>query len=155
MTLSCPSPNTLAITTIAICSLLLSGCGGGRDFDRPTTFPVTGKVLVDGEVVKMPKKLVCRAFKPNATQRSGSCFVNEDGTMSFTTFKTGDGLEPGEYKLTFTVSQLNYFNGRYEGDALNGKYIDPSQSQFTVTVTGDETEPIVLDDIQLTSDAAN
>lgn len=158
MILSCPSRHILAVTTITLCSLLLSGCSGERDFNRPTTFPVTGKVLVNGEPVKAPLKLIGRATKTNAVvvdevmQPSGSCFVGEDGVMSFTTFKTGDGLEPGEYKLTFTVSQLNYFNAQYEGDALNGKYADPSQSQFKVTVTGNETEPIVLADIELSTD---
>ncbi len=133
------------------------GCGGSgpQGPERVKTVPVVGKVTVDGSTVELPKQIRIRAFlvggkeSPTATEPGGT--VNPDGTFSLSTYEAGDGVPVGEYKLTFQLGQQNLLRGRLEGDDFNGKYEDPEKSEYALTVTGDETGPIDMGTIELTT----
>lgn len=62
-------------------------------------------------------------------------------------------MPPGEYVLTFSWREFNTFSMSYSGpDKLNGRYNDPQQSEFRLTVeSGDE--PIDLGRIELTTES--
>lgn len=147
------------LVVVCVSAALVSGCSREREFNRPATFTVTGTALVDGGPVTEPtKRLIVYAIAPDAQvidgekDSAGEGFVGPDGKFEFSTFRTGDGLEPGTYKLTFKLRSINMLSREWIGDDLNGKYADPETSEFEVVVTGNETEPIVLDPINLSTD---
>lgn len=118
-------------------ALLLAGCGEKMpDGPRVPTTPVTGIVIVDGKPAEMVSvKCVSPETPPNVP--TPSAFTDKDGKFSLSTFETGDGAPPAEYKLTFTWGQFNLLNGQYGGpDKLNGQYDKADKSPFDLSVAG-------------------
>jgi hypothetical protein len=64
--------------------------------DRPKTYPVSGKVTLNGE----PVEGATVAFQ--AAKYSASGTTDASGTYKLTTFAAGDGAVPGEYKVAVT-----------------------------------------------------
>lgn len=129
-----------------------ASCGEEGPYQKET-IPVSGRILVDG---KPPGSLIQVLAheeggidKEHPTVTQGT--VAEDGTLSMTTYTTGDGVPPGEYVLTFTWQEFQPFSMNYGGpDKLNGRYSDPKKSEITLTVkSGDE--PIDLGEVNLTT----
>lgn len=117
------------------------------------TIPVSGRVLVDGKPPGSPLQVVLHPKggidKEHPTVTQGT--VAEDGTLSMTTYTTGDGVPPGEYVLTFTWQQFQPFSMSYGGpDKLQGRYSDAEKSEITLTVNSGD-EPIDLGEIKLTT----
>ena len=77
------------------------GCGGEpKGGPRVETFPVTGKVLVDG--APAAGVLVgCHPQGEASVKRQLTVYTDEEGAFSIGTYEAGDGLPEGEYKLTF------------------------------------------------------
>jgi hypothetical protein len=125
-------------------TLLIAGCGSSEgDLDKEKleqmtggplqeTVPVKGTVLVDGTPTAGVNIFAYKAgdLKEAAYRvRTGA-----DGTYCWTTYQACDGLPAGEYKLAFT-NVPEEGKGKKEGvDVFEGKYRDPSKSQFTLTV---------------------
>ena len=75
----------------------LAGCGGG---DQPKLVRVTGKLTFKGQ----PLSAGTIWFSPAATNSfrgdSPSCKLGEGGTFKMQTYPFGDGVPPGNYKVT-------------------------------------------------------
>lgn len=113
-----------------ICGVF-SGCGKApKGPPREPTFPITGRVLVDGQ----PANNLKVTFHPESGKSIGA-YTDSDGHFSVGTYEAGDGAPSGTYKLTFEYGQINLMSGRYGGpDKLNGRYADSETSEHTVTV---------------------
>lgn len=150
----------LTILVALLINATLVGCGQPeRTFEREKTFQVTGKALVDGKPVELPKQLQIRCVKKGENRvtdgkivSSGGAFTEADGSFVLSTYEKGDGIQPGDYVLLFELSQLNMMTKQRGEDELNGKYANPNDPIATVSVTGNETEPIDLGTIELTSE---
>lgn len=119
--------------------LLAAGCGKG-DGKRPT-FPVTGKVTVDGQ----PGAEARLFFSPvdDAAPRP-TAVTDGEGNLIVTTYVTGDGAPAGEYKIGLEWPKMVNNMGRIQPgpDRLGGKFKNPAASKWTVTVTaGPNTLP--------------
>jgi hypothetical protein len=77
--------------------------------------------------------------------RTATAYTRPDGRFSFTTYVAGDGVEPGDYKITFDWFDVNQL-GRptapqdaitksSEKDKLAGRYSDPVKSEFNISVS--------------------
>ena len=141
---------------ILITLLVFAGCGepGPQGPPRVKTVPVTGRVVVDGGTVELPKQVIIRAHSisgESPTDTVPGANANPDGTFSMSSYETADGLPVGEYRLTFQLVQRDLMRGGFTGDDFRGKYNSPEDSEHRVTVTENDSEPIVLETIELTT----
>src|SRR5262245_9427755 len=126
-----------------------AGCGAPGPKRLPT-YPVVGKVLVDGEPVEMLAIRCVRlseADKENPTE--SQCYTSADGSFKIGTYESKDGVPAGEYALTFQWGEWNLFSHSYEGDKLNGRYTDAAKSEAKFKV--DPGKPTDLGTIKLTT----
>ncbi|MFH1266841.1 MAG: hypothetical protein ABIK89_14020 [Planctomycetota bacterium] len=133
----------VAAVVVTVCVGCSEGQKGGS---RVETFPLTGKVLVDGA----PAARLVVSCHPQSDTGIAYALVghtNEEGVFSISTYEAGDGLPEGEYKLTFEWPEGGGFGP--PTDKLKGAYSDPKKSEHTVTVTtGEEND---LGTIELTA----
>ncbi len=106
-----------------------------------TVVPLAGTVTVDG---KPQKTVVIKLFKSdNLESQLPNSFTTadpEEGKFAFMTYKEGDGVEPGEYVVTFELMKAKS-GGRFEGpDRLNDRYNDPKSSQFPIKLVAGEPQ---------------
>lgn len=145
--------NTSCLQWLLVFLLVTSAsCRKKDESNRKPTYPVKGRLLIDGKPPGEPVAVKCHPVKgidtTNPTVSSG--FTNNDGTFQLSTYKTGDGIPEGDYILTFVWGKRNVFTMQYGGpDKLKGRYSDPKKSNFKVTVTAGE--PTDLGDLQLTT----
>lgn len=137
---------------LIICAICLSSCGDGIDRGSKPVFPVTGKVLVDGEapgaVIQIAVHEQGGVDEEDPSVSSGH--TETDGTFALNTYVAGDGVPEGEYTLTFTWKTFNAISMSYAGkDKLNGRYDDPETSDIKFTVDG--SGPVDLGTIELTT----
>jgi hypothetical protein len=136
------------LSAVALAALLLlPACGKS---DRVETFPVKGKVLVDGKPAKgahvafHPKEATDRPYAPSAQ-------TDDNGEFSLATFVTGDGAPAGEYDVTIVVPiRYNPISTLWEGDKLNGKYSKKETPAKRITV---EKRPQDLPPFELSTTA--
>jgi len=112
---------------------LLVGCGSQK---RVSTFPVSGKVLVNGK----PAVDLFVTFHPTP-KKDGQSFMpygktDEKGDFQLNTFANGDGVPLGDFLVVFEWREKsgafkNQFNGT---DRLKGKFSNPESSTFKVSV---------------------
>jgi hypothetical protein len=84
------------ILVVAIGAILFSGCGENRGL-----VPVKGRVTFNGQPPPKPGRLT---FGPTKTadgypQRPGQASFDGEGSFEVTSYKRGDGLTPGDYRL--------------------------------------------------------
>lgn len=120
-------------------TVMLSGCGSDVDpnmgLNVKPTVQVTGKVLVDGVAPETPVAVKAHLVgKTDPGQPLSSGATDKDGVFKLNTYNAGDGMPPGEYKLTFLWGQIVMNRGMQGGDKLGGVYSSPEKSQFTVKV---------------------
>lgn len=142
----------IACATSALLTLLMiAGCGSEQvGVTRVQTVPVTGKVLIDGSPVENVAIRALRADgEKSAAIVSSTAYTAQDGSFEISTYERGDGVPPGEYKLTFQWGRYNLFNGQYTGDRFEGKYSDLETSEFPVSVVSDSID---MGTIELTTD---
>lgn len=130
---------------------LIVGCGEKQvGVERVKTVPVSGVVHVDGE----PQHYIAVRVERTDGQLSdavvgSAAYTQPDGSFVISTYEKGDGVPPGDYKLTFQWGKYNLFNGQYTGDKFEGKYEDIESSEFAINVVSD---PIDMGTIELTTD---
>lgn len=135
------SRSVFSVLTLAL-SIFVAGCGGEEPF-RKQTYPVVGKVTVDGKPPGSAVQIECHpasgmdAQHPTVSQTES----DPEGNFKISTYAAGDGVPAGEYTLTFTWLEFNIMSRSYGGpDKLNGKYSDPKTSEIKITVKeGSET----------------
>lgn len=131
--------------------ICVSGCSKAPN-NRVKTYPVKGKVTVDG---KEPGSSIQIACHPDAGMNAefptfSQSETNPDGTFEIATYEKGDGVPAGDYTLTFTWQEFNLMSRNYGGpDKLNKRYSDPKNSPIKITVQ--EGEPLDLGVIALTT----
>jgi 5-hydroxyisourate hydrolase-like protein (transthyretin family) len=141
----------MRLALVPMCCLLFCSCGEKEGQDRKETFPVTGVVHVDGKAIA---KLAVRCTDVNGMDRQNptksSAFTDEDGKFEISTYEKSDGMPEGDYVLTFQWGQWNMISASYGGpDKLNGRYMDPAESEVKFTVKAGE--PTDLGTIELTT----
>ncbi len=104
--------------------------------ERRPVCPLAGKVTIDGQIPPSAapnQKLIVMLFdraqpKLNVNQRP-YVECNSQGEFSFTTYKTGDGIDPGDYVIVFAQLTLNRSDDSYQGpDGLKNLYNDPDKN---------------------------
>ncbi|MBX3438705.1 MAG: hypothetical protein KF861_14520 [Planctomycetaceae bacterium] len=144
------------VAPACLSAVLLAGCSDPSPTGPPRvkTVPVKGRVVVDGGTVQLPKQVMIQAHL-NGVAESGelepAAFAVPEGDFSLSTYETGDGVPVGEYTLTFRLGQRNLFRGNFEGDDFKGKYADAKTAEHKLSVTGNETGPIDLGTIELST----
>lgn len=144
---------TRRLTLIALaCCLSFAGCDSGpQGPPRVDTFPITGKLTIDGNPVgNVAVKANPVGKELSAANVSSSTFTDAEGNFEISTYESGDGVPEGDYTLTFMWGSRSLMTGRYEGpDKLNERYLDPEASEFKVSVK--PGEEIDLGTIELTT----
>ena len=124
-----------------VCIVLIGGCGGANspskaDLEKRIGKPLTEVAAVSG-IVNLdgtPTDGVnISLYGPTSGTSIKNARTDRGGKFCFTTYLECDGLEPGEYKLTFMHVPKEKERGPVE-DLLNGKYSDPKKTEFTLTV---------------------
>jgi hypothetical protein len=133
---------------ILVVGLVCGACSKAPE--RKATYPVTGMIKVDGQIV--PQLAVrCHDTKgiDKADPTVSAAYTDAEGKFQISTFKSGDGVPVGDYALTFAWGEINLISMQYSGDKFNGKYSDPATSPHKFTVK--EGVPTDLGTIELTT----
>lgn len=136
-----------AFFLLSICPCVL-GCGSA-DLKNQPTIPVELEVYYQGKPAQKARVIlhpteekdteVWRAIRPHGV-------VREDGKAALTSYFTGDGAPAGEYVVTVSwPAKATRREDDDEGDLLNGKFLDPSQSQLRVAITSAGANPSRID----------
>ena len=119
--------------------LVLCGCGGS---DGPRKYPVTGKVLINGQ----PAAFVRVQFLHADATTPGNYkmpvgMTDTSGAFSLSTNGDKDGAVVGEYSVTF-----EWMSGNDLGafDKLGGKFAQTSQHKAKVEAKPNELPPFEL-----------
>jgi hypothetical protein len=115
---------------------------------RQKTYPVSGKITVDGNPVAGVKVFATGKAKPDPNYPiAPQGTTTADGRFQMYSYEPGDGLPADEYVLTFSWKELRGM--RYSGpDKLNGRYGDPAKSGYQVKV---DNKPVDVGTIPLTT----
>lgn len=142
-----PAPRAISARFLATTLLgmaALAGCG--RGVSVPSTVPVSGAVTYKGKPLQgilvtlhRPGEAATGAFIPAGQ-------TGPDGKFTLSTGAPGNGAPPGTYVVTFTKPEIgspaSTGSVETEIDAFGGKYSDPAQSKWTVTIAdGDNALP--------------
>ena len=117
--------------TCVVLSILSAalGCGSGD-----AAVQVTGTVkYADGSPVVGESGSV--EFRPTADGKAASAVIEPDGSFEAMTDKPGDGVLPGQYKVTLHI----FKNYREQTLAIPERYADASTTPLEATVDADHT----------------
>jgi hypothetical protein len=93
-----PISTPTLLVTMLLLSLLLLGCGQ----PKPNMVPVTGKVTQAGQPVTAGS-IYLHAASADAYQKdTPSSMLQLDGSFTIKTFPFGEGVPPGDYKVTLS-----------------------------------------------------
>jgi len=132
------------------CLLAFVGCGD--DGGRIKVYPVTGKVLVNGQ----PAEGANVAFFGSTPELQGPAAIvptgtsNAEGVFELTSFDPGDGAPEGTFNVTVIWPEPippNVDQEMYQPkDRLNGRYANPDTPNLTARVEqgGGELPPFEL-----------
>ena len=133
-------------TFLILLVVLCSGCWSGSESaearakalnqgELKSVVPVSGTVLVDGEP---GNNVILYLHRDNGGNSIKTAFTDEDGNYCWTTYVSCDGLERGDYRISFK----RFKNARKEkgDDLLKGRYSNPMTSKFALKVNDDELE---------------
>lgn len=127
----------IAIPILAVC---LTGAGCGESW-KAKTYPAAGRVTVNGAAPE-GARVHLHPISRQVDQRNSSPWgvVQKDGTFTLSTYETGDGAPPGDYKVTlrwpFEPDKPDL------GDRLGYAFMKPETSRWQVTIKdGDNQLP--------------
>jgi hypothetical protein len=141
----------LHLCLLAVVCLTAASCSSDEPF-RKETFPVIGKVTVDGAAPGSPIQVHCHPVGGMDTTHPtfSQTETLADGTFKISTYESGDGVPEGDYKITFIWQNFNIMTREYSGpDKLNTRYSDPEKAEFKITVK--KGEPNDMGEIKLTT----
>jgi hypothetical protein len=126
--------------------LSLSGCSGNQ---RPTTIAVTGNVsfagrpLASGAITFYPDEA-----RQETTTRPALGVIDKDGRYSLSTFRAGDGVMPGSYRVSIeslsSERKIERPDAR-ETWAIPERYGRTDTSGLVATVPADPRGVMVID----------
>lgn len=134
-----------------ILAAVCCSCGEEQPY-RKETFPVTGRVVVDGKPPGSPVKVTCHSVTGIDQEHPtfSWCLTETDGSFEISTYEAGDGVPAGDYALTFFWGRHNVIAMSYGGpDKLKGRYDELKDSPVKFTVK--PGEPTDLGTIELTT----
>lgn len=140
MSISGPLYRVAAAATLL--ALFVTGCGQGDSIKRVKTTPVQGEVLFDGNPI--PGALV--VFHPASPGNNGApparATVQDDGVFHLTTYDSGDGIPPGDYKVTVEWRPLVENGGEFKAgpNRLPEKYARPDTTDLVVNIAEGTTK---------------
>jgi len=115
---------------VASCCLvvagLLAGCGDGR----PKRYPVSGRVLIDGQPLEVG---FIRLIADDARPSYGH--LGPGGRFALTCYEGKDGSVPGTHRVVVTAVGL-LEDGQSRRWFAPKKYADPSTTDVTVSIDG-------------------
>jgi len=120
-------PHRFAIVGVSVFSLILIiGCGGGNPAAKGLV-PASGAVTLDGT----PIGGVTMTFHKTqpGDQPGGACISKSDGSFAVNTYGDGDGIFPGEYKVTLSKSEITYSVSDEEIARLERENLDIPQGK--------------------------
>ncbi|QDU09192.1 hypothetical protein [Gimesia aquarii] len=138
--------------SLVLTTFLLLSCKSPEEPFTKKTYPVKGKIMVDGKEPDFPLQITCHNTGEIDTEHptaSGS-ISKRGGTFELSTYTTGDGIPPGDYVLTFVWKKFDVMSRSYTGpDKLNKRYDEPEKSDIKFSVV--EGKPTDLGVIELTT----
>lgn len=131
-----------ALQIIGACLVILAGCGEDRGL-----VPVTGVVTLDGSF--MPDGGSVRFLPVSAAAgfptRPAHAKFQTDGSYEAQTFKPGDGLYPGMYRVVVECWEIPHSMGGPPAKSfLHARYGNAKQSGLEITVPSD-SDPVTFD----------
>lgn len=141
----------LALVASGLAAIGLAGCGGDG-LVAPETFPVSGTVTIKGKPAIGVRVQLHPQFDIGDIKFVPSGETGPEGTFTISTAAPGDGAPPGEYAITLEkpriISDRSQSGIETEIDDFKGKYSDPQQSPWKVTIVeGDNPlKPFELDE---------
>ena len=125
---SCPVRSGFRLA-LASAVLVLAGCGKS-EFHK--VYPVTGKILVDGQPAAACLIYLNRTFDDDHPRRVTPYAVTEaNGEFQITSYITNDGAPEGEYVVTIEWRERSgLLKNNFEGiDRLDGAYAKVSNNK--------------------------
>lgn len=136
------------LAVVLFVSILTLGCAGQQGGDRPKTVPVTGTVTHNGQ----PVEGATVAFQGAGGSQGAIGVTDAGGKYKLTTFQSGDGAVPGEYRVKIVKYKVETTQAADENspdyvppvegeeaappeNLLPANYADPTTSGLTATVT--------------------
>ncbi len=133
---------TLLLLAVTVLWCVLPGCDG-----RPRRVPVSGRVLIDGEPLKLGfVTLVPKGARPSMGK------IDEDGHFVLTCYEGEDGVIPGTHRVAISANEgigdtalkwyapKKYANFRTSGIEVT---IDNTMEELLIELTWDGGKPFV------------
>ena len=151
---ACGTPPTrLAAFVYLVIALCACSCAK-RNASELAVFPVTGKVLFDGNPTPGAVVILHPIGDPDRTRPRPRALVDRDGNFKLTTYRTNDGAPAGDYVATVDWRKQGRGQRRGAPNLLPAKYSEPAQSPLHVTVEP-KTDHLEAFDIPRTEETAS
>ena len=137
--------------------LLLSACSGSTGPDgppSPKTAKIGGVLLIDGQPAPIgfiELKLYPKGREPKPEENIPMCLVGLDGRYTFSSYRDGDGAEPGEYVLTMEYLKIGGPGELIGPDKFLNNFNSPTNEdpRFQVKVVDETSGEIPTIDIKM------
>lgn len=90
------------VSVLILAGICLFGCFSGCGQTNPSTFPVAGRVLLDGQ----PLEGAAVMLKPVDGGSNGYGVADAEGRFEITTYRQRDGAIPGEHRIIVTLEKV-------------------------------------------------
>lgn len=142
-----------AAGVILAIGFVLIGCGP-QDDGRLKSYPVRGKVTVDGQPTKGVYVFLVPDKQPSTHGIYPNAITDENGEYWVSTYDSEDGAPLGDYTVTAKWPEGEGLMVNSESpDRLQGKYADAAKSQLKLTVREATREkPNEVSPLELTTD---
>jgi hypothetical protein len=124
---------SLACVLTGSLALLVASCSDSG----PTLYPVSGKVLYNGQPAD-GAIVVLHPADPKAPMPSGT--AGADGSFTLRTHPHGEGAPAGDYSVVITWFPPNSREVENPKNKLPARYAEPAQSGLKATVKAGPTE---------------
>lgn len=123
------------LAAVAIVTCVLNSCGCKKDDGRLKSYPVRGKVTIDGRPTKGVYVFLNPAEQPASHGIFPNAITNDAGEFWVSTYDAEDGAPLGEYVVTAKWPRGEGLQVHSESpDRLQGRYADPAKSSIKITV---------------------
>lgn len=137
------------VVLLLLGAVVLGGCGSGLAV--PSTAPVSGVVKYKGKPLQGIRVTLHAQGETAKPKFIPTGQTGPDGKFTLSTGAPGNGAPPGSYVVTFEKPEIGSPAStgfvETEIDAFRGKYSDPAQSKWTITIERGENslQPFELD----------